>query len=126
MSYVYGKRIKAKETELVKQLRQELYTEPYESINWYSCRSNVAAIDLYTPHTTVLEIAYKFLSILEYWKPAFVRKMAVDYIGSVVKAEDEITKCISIGPVSLFSSFSSLSLSLFLLLHKSHLQSFQN
>ena len=37
---------------------QELYTEPYETINWYAARNNVASVDLYAPHTTVLDVLY--------------------------------------------------------------------
>jgi len=37
---------------------QELYTEPYEKINWYAARNNVASVDLYAPHTTVLDVLY--------------------------------------------------------------------
>ena len=35
---------------------QELYVEPYTSIHWPSQRSNVAAIDIYTPHTKILDL----------------------------------------------------------------------
>jgi len=37
---------------------QELYTEPYEKINWHAARNNVASVDLYAPHTTVLDVLY--------------------------------------------------------------------
>ena len=33
------------------ELRSELYTRPYDSIDWDAQRNNCAQIDLYAPHT---------------------------------------------------------------------------
>ena len=35
---------------------QELYLQPYSTINWPAQRNNVAAGDIYTPHTRFLDI----------------------------------------------------------------------
>lgn len=37
---------------------QELYVQDYATIDWPAQRNNVAACDMYTPHSTLLTIAY--------------------------------------------------------------------
>lgn len=37
---------------------QELYVQDYATINWPAQRNNVATCDMYTPHSTLLSIAY--------------------------------------------------------------------
>lgn len=37
---------------------QELYVQDYSTINWPAQRNNVAACDIYTPHSTLLTVAY--------------------------------------------------------------------
>lgn len=56
MGYIYGQRLRAEETLLITQLRQELYTQPYETINWASARNNIANVDLFVPHSKLLKI----------------------------------------------------------------------
>jgi len=52
MSYIYGARIAAPATDpLVTALRQELYPEPYEAIDWPAARNKCAEPDNYCPHT---------------------------------------------------------------------------
>uniref|UniRef100_A0A8C7GE15 Terpene cyclase/mutase family member n=1 Tax=Oncorhynchus kisutch TaxID=8019 RepID=A0A8C7GE15_ONCKI len=58
MSYCYAVRFAAKEDPLVLSLRQELYVQDYATINWPGQRNNVAACDMYTPHSTLLTVAY--------------------------------------------------------------------
>uniref|UniRef100_A0A8B9PD24 Terpene cyclase/mutase family member n=1 Tax=Apteryx owenii TaxID=8824 RepID=A0A8B9PD24_APTOW len=58
MSYCYAKRLSAEEDELIQSLRQELYVQDYASIDWPAQRNNVAACDVYTPHSWLLGVAY--------------------------------------------------------------------
>lgn len=44
MSYLYGKRFVGPVTNLVQSLRQELYTEPYQEINWNKARNTIAKV----------------------------------------------------------------------------------
>ena len=41
---------------------QELYVEKYADINWLAARNNVAQVDLYAPHTTLLDLLYSMCS----------------------------------------------------------------
>ena len=56
MSFVWSKKWVAPETKLVRQLRQELFVQPYESIEFASHRNSIAAPDNYHPKTWVLNL----------------------------------------------------------------------
>ena len=45
MSYLYGVRYRAAETPLLRQLREEIYDEPYPRIDWRAARDQVAEGD---------------------------------------------------------------------------------
>lgn len=51
MAYCYGHKIKADENELILSLREEIYTEKYEDIDWAKQRDNCADTDMYTDQT---------------------------------------------------------------------------
>lgn len=46
MSYLYGKRFVGPITPLILQLREELYDQPYEEINWWSVRHRCAKVNI--------------------------------------------------------------------------------
>ncbi|XP_077128578.1 lanosterol synthase-like [Ranitomeya variabilis] len=100
MSYCYATRLRACEDDLIRSLRQELYVQEYSSINWPTQRNCVAACDLYTPHSALLDIAYVLLNIYESYHIPALRRRAVHELYDHVIADDRFTKCISIGPIS--------------------------
>lgn len=55
MSYLYGIRYKAPLTDLILELREELYPEPYDTIQWSLHRSNVSPVDMYVTPTNFVE-----------------------------------------------------------------------
>uniref|UniRef100_A0A673HIW1 Terpene cyclase/mutase family member n=2 Tax=Sinocyclocheilus rhinocerous TaxID=307959 RepID=A0A673HIW1_9TELE len=100
MSYCYAVRLSADEDPLILSLRQELYVQEYSTIDWPAQRNNVAACDLYTPHSTLLTIAYLILNVYEAHHSTMLREKAVKELYDHIKADDRFTKCISIGPIS--------------------------
>jgi hypothetical protein len=44
MSYLYGKRFVGPITPLILQLREELYIQPYDNINWWRARHLCAKV----------------------------------------------------------------------------------
>jgi len=50
MSYLYGKRFVGPITPLILQLREELYTQPYNEVNWKKVRHLCAKVSLLYPH----------------------------------------------------------------------------
>ncbi|OCT61233.1 lanosterol synthase [Xenopus laevis] len=100
MSYCYATRLSAHEDDLIRSLRQELYLEDYSRINWPAQRNNVASCDIYTPHSTLLNIAYAFMNVYESYHISAIRRRAVHELYDHIAADDRFTKCISIGPIS--------------------------
>ncbi|XP_077304291.1 lanosterol synthase [Lithobates pipiens] len=100
MSYCYATRLSSHEDGLIRSLRQELYVQDYNSINWPAQRNNVAPCDLYTPHSTLLNFAYVLLNIYEAYHIPALRRRAVHKLYDHITADDRFTKCISIGPIS--------------------------
>uniref|UniRef100_A0A3B4XVJ3 Terpene cyclase/mutase family member n=1 Tax=Seriola lalandi dorsalis TaxID=1841481 RepID=A0A3B4XVJ3_SERLL len=100
MSYCYAVRLAAEEDSLVLSLRQELYVQDYATINWPAQRNNVAACDMYTPHSTLLTFAYMMLNVYEAHHSSTLRGRAVKELYEHIQADDRFTKCISIGPIS--------------------------
>ncbi|XP_076198066.1 lanosterol synthase isoform X2 [Aptenodytes patagonicus] len=100
MSYCYAKRLSAEEDELIRSLRQELYVQDYASIDWPAQRNNVAACDVYTPHSWLLGVAYAIMNVYEAHHSTHLRQRAITELYDHIKADDRFTKCISIGPIS--------------------------
>ncbi|CAG8585893.1 8183_t:CDS:10 [Ambispora gerdemannii] len=101
MSYIYGKRVGADLCPFIKQLRQELYVQPYESINWAYARNDVCEVDLYVPHPGLLGFLNGILSLYEKIPNVVdLRKHALNEVYKQVKAEDENTFYLDLGPVN--------------------------
>ncbi|KAG8432562.1 hypothetical protein GDO86_016991 [Hymenochirus boettgeri] len=100
MGYCYATRLCANEDGLICSLRQELYIEDYNNINWPAQRNNIATCDIYTPHSTLLNIAYAFLNVYESYHIPAIRRRAIIELYDHIAADDRFTKCISIGPIS--------------------------
>ena len=84
-------------TDLVKELREELIFEPYAGVDWTKARSFICDVDLYTPHTMLLEIFFGVVDVYEKVAPSFLRNAALDWVYKLLQKEDEFTKFIDIG-----------------------------
>eukprot|EP00731_Ephydatia_muelleri_P008296 Em0004g634a len=100
MGYCYALRLSGKLTKITMELREELYTQAYDTINWASQRNNVAPGDVYTPHSRVLDWSYRILNTYEPWHVKKLRSWAVSECLDHIRADDQFTDCISIGPIS--------------------------
>ncbi|CAG8636160.1 24933_t:CDS:10, partial [Racocetra persica] len=101
MGYCYGRRLSAKITPLIEELRQELYVQPFETINWSKARNNIAMVDLYVPHTKLLKLCNYMLNLYEKL-PDFLqlRDIAAQKCYELITLENENTNYINIGPVA--------------------------
>jgi lanosterol synthase len=102
MSYIYSKRFVAHPTKLTRQLREELYTEPYESLDFRSHRNSISIRDNYHPKTWVLNLI-NFL-LVWIWFPLLrydaLVKRAEDWVWKLVQMEDANTDYAGLGPVN--------------------------
>lgn len=108
MGYLYGSRFIYSDAEtdpLIGELREELYCQPYGSIDWDSTRHLVAPMDNYSPIPAFMKFAQNCLSIYENWQifgplRGAVRKAGLRFCSEYMKAEDLQTNYIDIGPVN--------------------------
>ncbi|KAF9127151.1 Lanosterol synthase (Oxidosqualene--lanosterol cyclase) [Mortierella sp. 14UC] len=99
--YIYGRRATFPLNDLTRKLREELYTQPYDSIPWYQQRNNICKADEYYPHTRLLNFLNGGLVIAEKLNSrSMIRKMALRAAYAQVKYEDENTHYLDIGPVN--------------------------
>ncbi|KAL2327285.1 hypothetical protein Fmac_020712 [Flemingia macrophylla] len=94
MSYLYGKKFVGPITALIRALRQEMYNEPYDQINWNKARNTIAKEDLYYPHPMIQDMLWGFLHhigerVLNYWPFSILRQKALETTINHVRYEDE-------------------------------------
>ena len=80
--------------------QQELYTQPYETIDWPSLRNSISPYDVYAPHSRVAETCFAVLDVYDRVAPSWIRTKALERAYRLVKMEDENTEYQTIGPVS--------------------------
>lgn len=102
MSYLISKRWQAEETELVRELRKELFVEPWESVDWAAHRNTICPKDNYHSKSWLLNTANSFLVNIwnPYLRPSFLKKRAEDWVGQLLDMEMENTDYACLAPVS--------------------------
>ncbi|KAJ6945529.1 hypothetical protein NC651_000551 [Populus alba x Populus x berolinensis] len=104
MAYLYGKRFVGPITPLILQIREEIYSEPYEKLNWRRVRHLCAKEDNYYPHTSIQilfwDAIYTFGEpLLTRWPFNKLREKALDITMDHIHYEDESSRYITIGCV---------------------------
>lgn len=101
--YIIMNKVKMELNPLLKELRNEIYLPkqlPYENIDFSVHRDNVCGVDLYYPHSGVLNLANKVLVVYEKYRPNWIRKYASKYVYDLIKKDYYNTKHLTIAPVS--------------------------
>nr|POF00245.1 beta-amyrin synthase 1 [Quercus suber] len=104
-SYLYGKRFVGPITPLILQLREELYTQPYNEIKWMKVRHLCVKEDLYFPHPWIQDLLWDSLYILTEplltcWPlNKLVREKALHVTMKHIHYEDESSRYITVGVV---------------------------
>ncbi|XP_050231162.1 lupeol synthase-like [Mercurialis annua] len=102
MSYLYGKRFVGPTTPLILQIRQEIYNEPYNTINWKKTRHLCAKEDNQYPKTSIAkltsDVLYTFMeSFSSKWPFNKLREKSVKVAMDHIRYENENTRYITIG-----------------------------
>lgn len=100
MAYCFGLKVKGVVTPLIHEIRNEIYSKPYEQIDWIKARSYCSSPDLYHQASPLLKMLNAFTNTYEKMAQPFFRRKATGYILDVINAEDEHTNYINIGPVN--------------------------
>ncbi|XP_059595761.1 beta-amyrin synthase 1 isoform X1 [Vitis vinifera] len=104
MSYLYGKRFVGPITPLVLELREELFLQAYNEINWKKVRHLCAKEDLYYPHPLIQDLMWDSLYIcteplLTRWPFNKLRQKALEVTMKHIHYEDENSRYITIASV---------------------------
>jgi len=100
MAYCQAQQIQVPENDLILSLREEIYNEDFDSIDWAKQRNRVCEKDCYTTQSPVLKWMNLFTNGYEKIRPQWLRKKATDYLLKYINAEDAQTEYLNIGPVS--------------------------
>lgn len=103
LAYLWGIKFQAAVDPLILSLRQELYVQPYSSINWFAARNNCAPVDLYTPHPPILDLLFRVLSSYNsYLLPLIpsIRKKGLEAAYDQIVYDDENTSYQALAPVN--------------------------
>ena len=102
MSFIWSKKFIGPETSLVKSLQQELFVEPYETIDFAAHRNSISPADNYHPKTWVLNLI-NFL-LVWVWIPllrtASIVTKAEDWTWRLIQYEDANTDWADLAPVN--------------------------
>lgn len=102
MSYVWSKKWSYPLNDLTRELRKELFTQPYESINFGSHRNSISPVDNYHPKTWILNVINWVLVYL--WIPLFRTRNLVEqaeaWVWKLVRLEDENSDFADLAPVN--------------------------
>ncbi|KAG6318898.1 hypothetical protein E4U22_005015 [Claviceps purpurea] len=102
MGYIYSKRWVCEETDVIRGLREELFTEPHAEINWAAHRNSIAPGDNYHPKSWLLNAAnWFFVNVWNpYLRPNFIKEWAEDWVSQLVDMEDANTDYLDLAPVN--------------------------
>lgn len=102
VGYIQANQLICKDDELLQAIRSEIYPEkqPYDSIDFSKCRNAVCGVDLYYPHTRILDAANAVLSVYEKLRPSWLLKMTNRRVIDLIRKEQQNTADLSIAPVS--------------------------
>ncbi|EGE83049.1 Lanosterol synthase erg7A [Blastomyces dermatitidis] len=101
MTYIYSKKFSHPVDDLTRQLSEEIYTQPYTSINFASYRGAIADADNYYPKHWLLNLLFWILanvwSVLRW--PSLVKR-AEGWVWELITMEDRNTDYAGLGPVN--------------------------
>ncbi|KAL8825788.1 MAG: hypothetical protein Q9170_007662 [Blastenia crenularia] len=102
MSYIASRGFKYPLTPLTHQIREELYTQPYASVDFGSHRNSISVADNYHPKSAFLSGINYFL--VKLWNPYIrrnsMRQKAEAWAFELIQREDENTDYANLGPVN--------------------------
>ncbi len=100
IGYLYGRRFTAPVSPLIRDLRRELYPEPYESIDFAAYRHVLAPTDVYVPPSPILRKGYDALYAYEKHHSQWLRHKAIDRCFERILFELRSTRYACVSPVN--------------------------
>ncbi|CUS20929.1 LAQU0S02e01596g1_1 [Lachancea quebecensis] len=102
LGYLSAAKYSCELTPLLQEIRKEIYIKPFESIDFSKHKNTVCGVDLYYPHTKLLNMANVAISFYEkYLKPNWFLKYSNRKVYELIKKEVRNTDYLCIAPVSM-------------------------
>ena len=102
MSFIWSRKYSHPLTPVTRELRNELYVQPYSAISFASHRNSIYHKDNYHPKSTLLNTVNYFL--VNVYNPILrtnaLKKRAEDWAYQLIQWEDENTLFANLGPVN--------------------------
>ncbi|RKU41903.1 terpene cyclase [Coniochaeta pulveracea] len=102
MSFLWSRKWVADETDTIRALRNEIFVEPYDVIDWAGNRNTIAEADNFHPKSLVLNLLNTLL--VKVWNPYLrtrgIAKRAEDWVSELIDMEDENTDYADLAPVN--------------------------
>lgn len=100
LSYLFATRAACPESPILLTLRKELYTTPYEEIDFAAHLENVAPCDSYVPTSRFLGVLNRFMHWYSRRPLPGWRRRSLDWVIEQIDYEDRTTGMVNIGPVN--------------------------
>jgi len=101
MGYLSAARARCDLTPVLEELRNEIYPKGFDAIDFSQHRNTVNGVDLYYPHSTMLNVANSALAFYEkYLRPNWLKKKALKRSADLVLMDLQNTDWLAIAPVS--------------------------
>lgn len=101
VSYLSSKQYCCPLDPLLEEIRTEIYTKPFDSIDFSKERNNVSGVDLYYPHSKILDtMNYFIIKFEKYVRPKWLLEKATRRVYELIKKEIENTDYLCIAPVN--------------------------
>ena len=100
LSFLYGARLVAPDSPVLRDIRAELYPEGYERAPFAAMRGTIAATDLFEAPNPALRAAFAGLRALERVSPAALRRRALDHAFGHILFELRSTRYVALSPVN--------------------------
>ncbi|KAG5513724.1 hypothetical protein PMAC_000762 [Pneumocystis sp. 'macacae'] len=101
MGFIYGEKFTANLDPLIESLREELYTQPYSSIDFSKHKNTVSSADVYIPCTSFLRVINSIMSFYHtIIRPSWIKKLASKRAYELIQYENKNTDFLCIGPVN--------------------------
>ena len=102
MSFIYSTKYVCTPNPLIRQIREEIYTQSYDTIDFAIHRNSISPRDNYHPKSWILTLINWILVFI--WNPflriSSIKKWAEDWTFRLIQHEDENTDFADLAPVS--------------------------
>jgi lanosterol synthase len=100
MATIFGERYQTPRTPLVDALRNELYPQGYDAVDFRAARTSLREKELFAPPSPILRAMYRALTWVDRYQSPERRRAAVDLLRERIRFELRTTNFTNISPVS--------------------------